>query len=106
MDRHIGSLFLFSGGFAPEGSVECDGSELPISENQSLYSLLSTTYGGDGVTTFRVPDLRDRVPVQGSARGALTTSLDVATGDSTVPVPGRIAMKWCIVTAGIFPPRG
>lgn len=49
--------------FAPRGYAFCDGQILPIAQNQSLYSLLGTTYGGDGRTTFALPDLRGRVPV-------------------------------------------
>lgn len=49
--------------FAPRGWAFCDGQILPINQNQSLYSLLGTTYGGDGRTTFALPDLRGRVPV-------------------------------------------
>lgn len=53
--------------FAPRGWAFCDGQILPINQNQSLYSLLGTTYGGDGRTTFALPDLRGRVPLhQGS----------------------------------------
>lgn len=49
--------------FAPRGWASCDGQILPINQNQSLYSLLGTTYGGDGRTTFALPDLRGRVPI-------------------------------------------
>lgn len=49
--------------FAPRGWAFCDGQILPINQNQSLYSLLGTTYGGDGRTTFALPDLRGRVPI-------------------------------------------
>jgi microcystin-dependent protein len=49
--------------FAPRGHAFCDGQLLPIDQNQSLFSLLGTTYGGDGVTTFALPDLRGRAPM-------------------------------------------
>lgn len=49
--------------FAPRGNAFCDGQILPINQNQSLYSLLGTTYGGDGRTTFALPDLQGRVPI-------------------------------------------
>ena len=68
--------------FAPRGWAFCDGQILPINQNQALYSLLGTTYGGDGRTTFALPDLRGRVPVHtgeshqlGSKGGAETTTL-------------------------------
>ena len=53
--------------FAPRGWAFCDGQILPINQNQSLYSLLGTTYGGDGRTTFALPDLRGRVPIHVSS---------------------------------------
>ncbi|BCX49742.1 tail Collar domain-containing protein [Haloferula helveola] len=53
--------------FPPRGFAQCDGQILPINQNQSLYSLLGTTYGGDGRTTFALPDLRGRVPVHEGA---------------------------------------
>lgn len=58
--------------FAPRGWAFCDGQILPISQNQSLYSLLGTTYGGDGRTSFALPDLRGRVPIHvGSSNGSI-----------------------------------
>lgn len=57
--------------FAPRGWALCDGQILPINQNQSLYSLLGTTYGGDGRTTFALPELRGRTPIhKGSSNGA------------------------------------
>ena len=57
--------------FAPRGWAFCDGQILPINQNQSLYSLLGTTYGGDGRTSFALPDLRGRTPIHvGSSNGA------------------------------------
>lgn len=55
--------------FPPRGWATCDGQILPINQNQSLYSLLGTTYGGDGRTTFALPDLRGRTPVHPGADG-------------------------------------
>lgn len=60
----IGEIRLFSFPFAPRGWAFCDGQVLPIHQNQALYSILGTTYGGNGQTTFALPDLRGRVPVQ------------------------------------------
>ncbi len=59
----IGQIAMFGGNFAPRGWARCDGTLLSISQYQSLYSVLGTTYGGDGRTTFALPDLRGRVPV-------------------------------------------
>lgn len=59
----LGEVRMMSFNFAPRGWATCDGQTLPINQNQSLYSLLGTTYGGDGRTTFMLPDLRARVPM-------------------------------------------
>lgn len=59
----LGEIMIVGFNFAPRGWAYCDGQLLPINQNQSLYSLLGTTYGGDGRTTFALPDLRSRVPV-------------------------------------------
>jgi len=62
-DPYIGEIRMFGGNFAPAGWVFCDGQLMPISENDALFTLLGTTYGGDGQETFGIPDLRGRVPV-------------------------------------------
>ncbi|GAA4712473.1 phage tail protein [Brevibacillus fulvus] len=59
----LGEIRLFSFGLVPRGWVPCDGRLLPIMQNQALYSLLGTTYGGDGQLNFALPDLRGKVPV-------------------------------------------
>ena len=59
----LGQIDLFSFGFAPRGYALCDGQLLPINQNQALFSLLGTTYGGDGRVNFALPDLRSRVPI-------------------------------------------
>ncbi|GJJ02760.1 tail Collar domain-containing protein [Duganella rhizosphaerae] len=59
----VGEIRMFAGNFAPAGWAFCDGSLWPISENEVLFALIGTTYGGDGVETFAMPDLRGRVPV-------------------------------------------
>ena len=58
----IGMIILFPYNFAPRGWAFCNGQLLPIAQNTALFSLLGTTYGGDGQTTFALPDLRGRVP--------------------------------------------
>lgn len=62
-DFYVGEIRLFSGNYAPEGWNICDGSTLDISSNQTLFALIGNTYGGDGVTNFKLPDLRGRVIV-------------------------------------------
>lgn len=67
MDQFLGEIRMFGGNFAPVGWALCNGQVLSIAENDALYALLGTTYGGDGQTTFALPDLRGRLPLhQGS----------------------------------------
>ena len=69
MDPFIAEIVMFGGNFAPRGWAFCDGQLLAISSNQALFSILGTTFGGDGRTTFGLPDLRGRVPL-GPRNGA------------------------------------
>ena len=59
----VGELRMFAGNFAPAGWQFCEGQLLPISENETLFTLIGTTYGGDGESTFALPDLRGRLPI-------------------------------------------
>ena len=86
-EPYIAGIVLFAGNFAPRGWAFCNGQILSIAQNTALFSLLGTTYGGNGQTTFALPDLRGRVPIQpgqgpglplydlGEAGGAPTTTL-------------------------------
>jgi microcystin-dependent protein len=76
----LGNVILFGGNFAPVGWALCDGSLLDISQNSALFSLLGTTYGGDGVNTFGVPDLRGRIPVHQGQGGGLSNYVMGQTG--------------------------
>ena len=60
---YVGEIRMFAGNFPPAGWMFCEGQLLPISENETLFQLIGTTYGGDGQETFALPDLRGRVPV-------------------------------------------
>ena len=60
---YVGEIRMFGGNFAPAGWMFCEGQLLPISENDALFTLIGTTYGGDGQETFALPDLRGRLPV-------------------------------------------
>lgn len=109
---YVGEIRIFGGNFAPVGWAFCDGSILSISENETLFMLIGTTYGGDGQTTFALPDLRGRIPlhagtnprtgttyVQGQMSGSETVTLisqqlpvhthlvsaNSTTGDSPTP---------------------
>ncbi|KQZ26973.1 phage tail protein [Duganella sp. Root1480D1] len=71
-ERYIGEIRMFSGNFAPVGWAMCNGQLLPIAQNTALFSILGTTYGGDGKTTFALPNLRQRIPMHAGAGPGLT----------------------------------
>ena len=80
----IGEIIMFAGNFAPRGWAFCDGQLLSISQNTALFSILGTTYGGDGRTTFGLPDLRGRVPVgEGIGPGLPSIGLGAQGGSTT-----------------------
>ena len=84
-DQYVGEIRMFAGNYAPEGWAPCDGRVLNISQNEVLFSLIGTTYGGDGQTTFAVPDLRGRVPIsQGKAKSGTTYPIAQKGGVETV----------------------
>lgn len=73
MEPFIGMIVMFGGNFAPRGWALCDGTLLSISQYQALFSILGTTYGGDGRTTFALPPMRGRVPMHAGSGPGLTT---------------------------------
>ncbi|HEU4375195.1 MAG TPA: tail fiber protein [Telluria sp.] len=82
---YIGEIRMFGGNFPPVDWAFCDGATLPISEYEALFVLIGTTYGGDGQTTFALPDLRGRVPIhQGTGPGLPTYPLGAQGGVETV----------------------
>jgi len=84
MDPFLGQIILFAGNFAPRGWSLCEGQLLSINANQALFSILGTTYGGDGRTTFALPDLRGRVAIQqGTGPGLSTRRLGARGGTET-----------------------
>lgn len=64
---YVGEIRMFGGNFAPAGWMFCEGQLLPISENETLFQLIGTTYGGDGQSIFALPDLRGRIPIHQGA---------------------------------------
>ncbi|MEN1761620.1 phage tail protein [Anoxynatronum sibiricum] len=103
-EAYLGEIRIFAGNFAPKGWALCNGQLLLINQNQALFALLGTTYGGDGVTTFALPDLRDRVAIGagdgynvGDKGGSATVTLIPAnlpahshTAEVTADVTGTI----------------
>ena len=82
---YIGEIRMFGGTFPPVNYVSCNGQLLPISQYAALFQLIGTTYGGDGVTTFGVPDLRGRIPLhQGTGPGLPPATLGQLAGSETV----------------------
>ena len=118
-DAFIGEVRLFAGNFAPRGWAFCDGQLLPISQNTALFSLLGTTYGGDGRTTFGLPDLRGKYVLgEGNGPGMTPVSWgqifrqDVDTRGKTgqaasrdLKKQGALGMHYIICLQGIYPSR-
>ncbi len=80
MDAYLSMVILWSGDTIPDGWAPCDGQEIKIPDNEPLYALINNTYGGDGHSTFKLPDLRD-----------------------SAPAAGKKGLRYIICTAGIFP---
>lgn len=84
-DAYLGEIRMFGGNYAPDGWVLCDGRTLSIDENNALYALIGATYGSDGASTFKVPDLRGRIPVhQGNGTGLTSRTLGASFGVENV----------------------
>jgi microcystin-dependent protein len=82
---YVGEIRMFAGNFAPAGWMFCEGQILAISENETLFQLIGTTYGGDGQSTFALPDLRSRVPIhQGTGPGGSSYVLAQSGGVEAV----------------------
>ena len=81
---YVGEIRMFAGNFAPAGWMLCDGQLLPISENETLFQLIGTTYGGDGQSTFALPQLQSRVPIHQGNGFNLADSGGVETVTLTV----------------------
>jgi microcystin-dependent protein len=97
----VGEIRMFAGNFAPAGWAFCAGQLLPISENPTLFQLIGTTYGGDGTSTFALPNLQSRMPVHvgpgfalGQAAGAETVTL------TTSQMPAHSHVPLCLAADG------
>ncbi len=90
MTPFIGMVTIFAGNFAPRGWALCDGQLLPIANYSALFSILGTTYGGDGVSTFALPDLRGRAPIHaGTGSGLSSRKLGSKGGSETVTLTSK-----------------
>jgi len=102
----LGQITMFGGNFAPRGWALCDGQLIAISQNSALYSLLGTAYGGDGRTTFALPDLRGRAPIHaGSGPGLSPRRLGQTGGSEAVAltlseVPSHSHSANCVSPGG------
>lgn len=84
-DQYVGEIRMVGFNFAPQGWALCNGQILPISQYQALFSLLGTTYGGNGQTSFGLPDLQGRVPInQGTGLGLSTYTMGQSSGNENV----------------------
>lgn len=96
MEDFIATIKLFAGNFAPDGWFFCWGQSLPIQQYAALYSLLGNTYGGDGHTTFNLPDLRGRVPVGAGMSPTLGSNHQVGErwgAESVTLTPAQLPLK-------------
>src|SRR5204863_590231 len=82
----VGEIRMFGGNFAPAGWVFCQGQLMPISENETLFNLIGTTYGGDGQETFGIPDLQGRVPVHMGQGPSISQNYQIGEKDGVETV--------------------
>ena len=87
---YVGEIILVGFNFAPVGWAVCDGQLLPIAENETLFQLIGTTYGGDGEETFALPDLRGRIPI-GTGQGPGTQNYLLAESGGTETIVPTLA---------------
>jgi len=88
----IAQIIIFGGNFAPRGWADCSGQLLPIAQNEALFALIGTSFGGDGQTTFALPDLRSRVPIHAGQGPGLTnrTLGDIGGAESVILTVNQI----------------
>src|SRR4051794_35616119 len=84
MDPYIGEIRSFGFPFAPRNWALCNGQTMSIAQNQALFAILGTTYGGNGQTTFQLPNLQGRIPMHWGSQGGFTTTIGQVQGTSTV----------------------
>ena len=104
-DPYIGEIRIFAGSFAPRDWHFCDGSAMSIADNDALFSLIGTTYGGDGEQTFNLPDLRGRLPIHHGAGTGLTprTIGDVAGSERVTVLANQLPAHAHPIASGSAP---
>ena len=105
-DQYVGEIRMFSGTYAPIGWLLCNGQLLNISQYEALYTLIGTTYGGDGRSTFAVPDLRGRVPIHmgsGYTLGQMAGTEKVTLTASQMPAHTHIPNASNVAATSISP---
>ena len=103
-EPYVGEIRMFGGSFAPAGWAFCNGALMPISENDTLFTLIGTTYGGDGQETFALPDLQGRVPMhQGTLSGVTSTIGEKAGVESVTLTTNQIPVHNHNVLASTTP---
>ena len=103
---YVGEIRMFAGNFAPSGWMFCEGQLLPISENETLFQLIGTTYGGDGQSTFALPDLRGRLPVHAGNGLILAETLgaeEVTLTVNQIPAHSHAALGRDDTNVGVAP---
>lgn len=97
-EAYVGEVRLFAATFVPDGWLACVGQQLPINQYNALFALIGTYYGGDGRTTFNLPDLRGRVPMQVGESQFGTFNLGTKGGDTPTPITAAGAVQITKVT--------
>jgi len=112
VDPIIGTIGVFAFNYCPRGWITADGSELQISKHITLFGLIGTRYGGDGESTFAVPDLRgtaiagaQSATIPAGEPGAVGSVISVNQGEATEPTLKALQMTTCIASVGILPAR-
>ncbi len=103
---YVGEIRMFAGNFPPVGWMFCEGQLLPISENETLFQLIGTTYGGDGQSTFQLPNLQSRIPLHAGTFGGQTFQLAETGGTESVTlntqqIPIHTHPLLCAASGGI-----
>lgn len=109
-DDYIGEIFMTGANFCPRDTTEANGQLLPIAQNTALFSLYGTIYGGDGRTTFALPDLRGAAPIHagrpvGGSDVPMGAKRVLPAGESEYAQSRELAIKYCVVMTGVYPSR-